>query len=116
MLSLIDVATKKGKPEQIKAYWNTYHCLNQLQSSEGRLYGKYCKNRFCTLCLSNGKADILNRYLAALKGWPQPFLVTLTVKAVKHPRLALIIDKMIQGFQRIKDKYRKKCQRGKAKN
>ena len=58
-LSLIAIAEKKGEPEKVKAFWNTYHCQNRLITHEGRYFGKYCKNRFCTLCSSIRKAEII---------------------------------------------------------
>lgn len=116
MLALIDVAKEKGKTDHNKAYWNTYHCLSHAYSSNGLLYGKYCKNRFCTLCLCIRKAEIVNKYLPVLKEWTEPYLVTLTIRSVPHWRLTIIFNKMIQGFQRIKDKYRKRNQRKGVKN
>ena len=62
-LSLIDVAKENGDVEREKAYWNTYYCQNSVITANGRLYGKYCKNRFCTLCCSIRKAEIINKYL-----------------------------------------------------
>jgi hypothetical protein len=58
-LSLIDIAKKKGQNEQVKAYWNTYHCQSVVYSANGKLYGTYCKNRFCTLCCSIRKPRLL---------------------------------------------------------
>jgi hypothetical protein len=49
-MALIDVATKKGDLEMARSYWNTYHCQSQIVKADGKLYGNYCKNRFCTLC------------------------------------------------------------------
>ena len=43
ILSLIDQAKEH-------AYWNTYHCQSKLVSNNGKLYGNYCKNRFCSTC------------------------------------------------------------------
>src|SRR5689334_21580403 len=60
MLALIDLADSKGLTTQQKSYWNTYHCQNKLFTSDGRFYGKYCKNRYCTLCCSIRKAHIVN--------------------------------------------------------
>ena len=112
VLALIDIAIKKGKNDQVQSYWNTYHCLSKTISSGERVYGKYCKNRFCSVCLGIRKAEILNKYYPILKDWKTPYFVTLTIKAVPAYRLNLIINKMVQGFQRIKDKYRKNNQRG----
>lgn len=60
ILSLIEVAEKKGEPERKQALWNTFHCQERLFSSEGRVYGRYCKNRHCTLCCGIRKAEIIN--------------------------------------------------------
>jgi len=115
LLSLIDVAKKKGKAEQVKAYWNAYHCLNKTYSSEGRLYGKYCKNRFCTVCLCIRKAEILNKYLPVLRTWENPYFVTLTIKSVYANKLNYTITRgMIRGLKIIIEKYKKRNQRGKG--
>lgn len=114
MLALIDVVKQKNEPDRIRSFWNTYHCLNRAYSSDGRLYGKYCKNRFCTVCLCIRKAEILNKYLPILQKWEEPFFVTLTIRSVSHERLGLVMNKMIQGFQRIKDKFKKRSQRNRG--
>src|SRR5690606_18794595 len=51
-ITLADIARKKGQPEKAQKYWNTYHCQSKLYTHDGRTYGKYCKNRHCTLCNS----------------------------------------------------------------
>ncbi|WP_276391895.1 protein rep [Eudoraea chungangensis] len=115
MLKLISVAQNEGEPELEKAYWNTYYCQQNLFTSDGRLYGKYCKNRFCTLCCSIRKAEMINKYHPVLKKWKEPFFLTLTVKSCKAEQLSRYIKKFIQGFQRITEKHRKRYQRGKGK-
>ena len=115
MLSLIDVAREKGNTNQVKAYWNTWHCLNKANSSDGRLYGKYCKNCFCTLCLCIRKAEILNKYLPVIKTWKEPYFVTLTIRSVHAEKLKHTIEKgMIRGFKRITQNLKKRNQRGKG--
>lgn len=113
-LSLIDVTNAGNNPVQKKSYWNTYYCQNKIYTANGRLYGKYCKNRYCTLCSSIRKAEIINRYLPVIKQWEQPHFVTLTVKAIKAERLRIVIEKILEGFQIIKNKYRKRNERGKG--
>lgn len=113
-LSLIEVAQKKEHYEKIKSYWNTYQCQNKVYSFDGRLYGKYCKNRFCTLCSSIRKADIINRYYPVLSTWNEPYFVTLTVKACKAPRLKIMLKGVIRAIKQINEKYRKRNQRGKG--
>ncbi len=114
MLKLIDVAQKEGETELEKSYWNTYYCQQNLITADGKLYGKYCKNRFCTLCCSIRKAEMINKYYPVLKNWSEPYFLTLTVKSCKAQQLPLYIKKFIQGFQRITEKHRKRHQRGKG--
>lgn len=46
MIKFIEIAQQEGEPELEKSYWNTYYCQQNLISADGKLYGKYCKNRF----------------------------------------------------------------------
>jgi hypothetical protein len=112
VLSLIDVTNKNGADERKKAYWNTFYCQSKIHTANGRLYGKYCKNRFCTLCCAIRKAEIINRYLPVIKKWEKPYFVTLTIRAfpLKHLKKAMI--KVIAGFKYITQKHRKRGQRG----
>lgn len=112
ILSLMDVAKQKGDTKKQTAYWNTYHCQSNVISSEGKLYGKYCKNRFCTLCCSIRKAEIINKYLPIIKEWQEPYFVTLTVKSCKADKLKLMTGKVLQGFSKIRAKHKKRHQRG----
>lgn len=112
ILSLMDVAKQKGDTEKQNAYWNTYYCQSNVISSEGKLYGKYCKNRFCTLCCSIRKAEIINKYLPIIEKWEEPYFVTLTVKSCKANRLKLMIGKVLEGFSKIREKQKKRFQRG----
>ena len=63
VLELIKLAQKKGDSEFEKSLWNTYYCLVHVIVADKKLYGHYCKNRICTVCNSNRKADIINKYL-----------------------------------------------------
>jgi hypothetical protein len=101
VLSLMDVAKQKGNNENQNSYWNTYYCQNRVIVNDGKLYGKYCKNRFCTLCCSNRKADIINKYLPNIKEWGDPYFVTLTVKACKGNKLNVMVSKVLEGFSKI---------------
>jgi hypothetical protein len=114
VLSLMDVAKQKGDDEKQNSYWNTYYCQNKIIITDGKLYGKYCKNRFCTLCCSIRKAEIINTYLPTIKKWDEPYFVTLTIKACKANRLKLMIGKVLQGFSIIREKQKKRYQRGKG--
>ncbi|WP_108801541.1 protein rep [Aquimarina sp. Aq107] len=115
MLRLIEVAQENGEPELEKSYWNTYYCQQNIVTADRRLYGKYCKNRFCTLCCSIRKAEMINKYYPVMREWKEPYFLTLTVKACNAYNLPRYIKKLIQGIQRITEKHRKRYQRGKGK-
>ncbi|HPE87677.1 MAG: protein rep [Bacteroidales bacterium] len=114
VLSLIDVAKEKGEPERVQAYWNAYHCLNNVVVSNGRMHGKYCKNRFCTICNAIRKAEMINRYYPIISQWEDVQFVTLTVKACKEEKLNRWIYGMKRAFKLILERCNKRHQRGKG--
>lgn len=114
VLSLIDISNKKHTSERIKPYWNTFHCQSKIYTANGKLHGKYCKNRFCTLCSSIRKAEIINKYYPLIQQWEDPHFVTLTIKAQPLRNLNKFMKGMIIAFNRITDKYRKRNQRNKG--
>ena len=114
MLNLITIAQENGEPELEKSYWNTYYCQQNIVTADGRLYGKYCKNRFCTLCCANRKAEMINKYYPIMKDWNKPYFLTLTVKSCKAHQLKSYISSMLKTFQKIVEKYRKRNQRGRG--
>lgn len=109
---LVAEAEKKGEPERKISYWNTFHCQERLIIQGGRSYGKYCKNRFCPLCNSIRKAEIINKYLPVIRTWENPYFVTLTQKAVPAEKLALWFSGVHKAFQQIKGMCKKRYQRG----
>ena len=113
-LSLIDVAKQKGFDDWQKSLWNTYYCQSKIHTANGRIYGKYCKNKFCSLCSAIRKADILNRYLPVIQKWQEPYFVTLTIKAYPKQYLKKAIQKILDGFRLIVAKHKKRHQRGKG--
>ncbi len=114
VLSLIDVAKEKGEPERVQAYWNAYHCLNNVIVTNGKMHGKYCKNRFCTICNAIRKADMINRYYPVISQWEDVQFVTLTVKSCKEEKLNRWVYGMKRAFEMIKNRCNKRYQRGKG--
>jgi len=110
-LALIDAAKEKAAYERIKSYWNSYHCLSDMTVANGRVYGRYCKTRCCTICLAIRKAVMINKYLPVISKWHDPYFVTLTIKAPKHRDLKNAVNGMHRAFNQIKEKYKKKDQR-----
>lgn len=113
-LSLIDVAVSKNEPQRVNAYWNTYYCQNNVVSSTSKLYGKYCKNRFCTICLGIRKAELINKYLPIINNWKEPYFVTLTTKTFGRKSLKKMIEATLRAFDLIKNRCKKRHQRGKG--
>lgn len=113
MLALVDVCKNKGEPERAQQYWNAYHCQSELTQSKGRTYGNYCKSRYCLVCLSIRKAETINKYLATIQTWEDPHFVTLTVTAVPEAKLKHWIKSMKVAFSRIRERCKKRHQRGK---
>jgi plasmid rolling circle replication initiator protein Rep len=114
ILSLIDSAKSKGEHERVKGYWNTFHCLQNVITANGKLYSTYCKNRFCTVCCAIRKAEIINKYLPILRDWEDAHFVTLTVKACKAKNLKKWIAGMFRAFALIYGRCKKRHQRGKG--
>lgn len=112
VLALIDVVKEKGEPEREQAYWNAYHCLGNVIVSNGKMYGKYCKNRFCTICNAIRKADTINRYYPVMSQWEDMQFVTLTVKSCKEEKLDRWIYGMLRAFELIHNRCKKRHERG----
>lgn len=110
--ALVDIAKQRGDLGVMRSYWNTYHCQNNLISHKNRIYGKYCKNRICTICNANRKADFINRYYPTISQWKEMYFVTLTVKSVKEDKLRLMVSKVLQGFNLVRKRCDKRYQRG----
>ncbi len=116
VLSLIDVVEKNGNDERKKSYWNTYHCQNKVYTVDGKLFAKYCKNRFCTLCCSIRKAELINKYFPLIHQWQEPYFVTLTIKAYPLHFVKKAMEKILKCFSLIVAKHKKRHQRGNGIN
>lgn len=114
MLRLIDIAKRKKDNLLENTFWNTYYCQNNIISHQKRIYGKYCKNRFCTICLGNRKAELINKYLPVLSTWEEPYFVTLTVRSCSANKLPKMMNGMVRAFRKIKERNKKRYQRGKG--
>jgi len=114
VMELLKMAEEENNKKFIKKFWNTFHCLNRVVESDGKIYGKYCKNRVCLVCLDNRKAILMKKYLPMLQTWEAPFFVTLTVKAVKAERLPFLIKNLKRGIQLILNGNSKDVARGKT--
>lgn len=113
-LACIDVAKEKKDPKMEQTFWNIFHCQRKITTVNGLIFGKYCGNRGCTVCMSIRKAQIINSYYPIISTWKKPYFVTLTVKSCSAKRLPDMMDAMVRGFQLIQDRQRKRHERGKG--
>jgi hypothetical protein len=108
------IARKKGDKEMEKTLWNTYRCLNKVLVADNKLYGFYCGNRVCTICMGNRKAKMINQYLPIIQNWTNPKLVTLTARSCCAKHLNSRMRAMKRAFNKILTKLKKRNQRGKV--
>ena len=113
-LNLIKVAEEKGDLDWLPTYWNTYYCHNEIQTAGDRAYGKYCKNRWCLLCSTNRKAELVNKYQPVLSRWKEPQLLTLTIVAIPVGDLKKWMDGVMVVLRKIQNRLRKRHKRGKG--
>lgn len=111
---LIKIAEVEQDGKMQKALWNTYHCYNRIVTVNGRSYGQYCKNRFCTVCSGNRKADLINKYFPVLKKWDSAQFVTLTVKSPTANNLNRFVKKVDQGLKIVLNRLKQRHKRGKS--
>lgn len=113
-LSIINVMQDEHNPAKENAIWNMYYCQSKLHSIGNQVFGTYCKNRLCNVCSTIRQGEIVRDYQPLIQDWKNPYHVTLTVKSCTKYDLKLTIEKMTQTFSKIKNKHRKRNQRGKG--
>ncbi|MBK9721921.1 MAG: protein rep [Saprospiraceae bacterium] len=114
ILSLIEVAKERNELNRVKAYWNTYHCQNRIFEADDKLFGNYCKNRFCTICAGIRKAEIINKYWPIISEWKEPYFLTLTAKSVPANKLKSRMQRMLLSLKKILNRNKKRYMRGKG--
>lgn len=110
----VDIAKQKKDKKMEQTFWNIFHCQRKFTTVDGIIFGKYCGNRGCTVCMSIRKAHIINTYYPISSKWSQPYFMTLTVKSCSARRLPEMMGAMVRGFQLIQDRQRKRNERGEA--
>lgn len=122
-LNLVDIAKSKRDNTQdfekynieqrdIKSFWNMYHCSKHLEAINGRITGKYCKNRLCLVCNSIRTAVLMNRYDPIIESWGDDvYFVTLTIENVKGLLLKDSVKEMQSIIRRVQGRIKKQLQR-----
>lgn len=111
--ALVDAAKLNPESELTQSYWNTWHCARTLTlQSDGKLSGRYCKNRWCLVCNAIRTAQLIKRYSPTLEGWQDKHFVTLTIPNVEADDLPAALEVMYDIFLKCKERLKKRNQRG----
>lgn len=110
----ITEADNKDK-DILRSYWAMYHCSDNLVRKNGKVTGRYCKNRLCLICNSIRTAVLLQTYKPVFDEWEaDSYFVTLTAPTVCADDLNNRIDEMDSIVFLIKETLKKRYQRGNA--
>jgi hypothetical protein len=113
--ALVDASKNNEKSSLQKAYWSTYHCAKTLTlKSDGKVSGRYCKNRWCLVCNSIRTAQLIKRYNPVLSTWQNKYFVTLTIPNLEADDVKESVEVMQKVFTTCKERLRKRAQRGQA--
>lgn len=111
--ALVDAAKLNPESDLTQSYWNTWHCSRTLTlQSDGKVSGRYCKNRWCLVCNAIRTAQLIKRYGPTLEEWSEKHFVTLTIPNVEAPDLPAALEVMYDIFLKCKERLKKRSQRG----
>jgi hypothetical protein len=95
-----------------KKYWSAWHCSRILKVTDyetfSKVQGKYCKQRFCTVCNRIRTANYINSYTKVINTFSEPYMLTLTLRNCKGKDLRFTIQQM-QSFFRYFNKQQTKA-------
>lgn len=86
-----------------KSYWNSYHCNSSLTQDGKKITGKYCNNRWCSVCNRIRTAKLIQGYNKPLSEIEDKQFVTLTLPNCKGEELKETIDFMLKTAKTIQD-------------
>lgn len=111
--TLEELAADNEDKDILRSYWNMYYCSSTLVRKNGKVAGRYCKNRLCLICNSIRAAASINKYKPVFDEWgDELYFVTLTAPTVPKEKLDDRLDEMHSVFNGIKEFLRKRAQRG----
>jgi len=99
-----ELAAEKKEKDILRSYWNMYHCSSTLVRKNGKVSGRYCKNRLCLVCNSIRAAVSLKSYKPVFDEWgDNAYFVTLTAPTVERSKLKSRLEEMHKIFNQIKE-------------
>lgn len=96
-----------------KSYWNTYYCNDNLVQEGDKITGKYCNNRWCSVCNRIRTAKLIKGYNVPLSELNDKQFVTLTLPNCTGEKLRETIDFMLKLCKEVQEVFKKRHLRGK---
>lgn len=97
-----------GKETPLRfGYANTLRCANVLRQADGKVTGKYCGNRWCTVCNRIRTAKLRTAYAPELASWADAQFVTLTIPNVQGEQLHSVVREVLQSVKWATDNIRR---------
>jgi DNA-damage-inducible protein D len=96
-----------------KSYWNSYYCNENLRQEGNKITGKYCKNRWCSVCNRIRTAQLIQGYKMPLLELEDKQFVTLTLPNCEAVDLEETIDFMLKTVKTVQDAIKMRHHRGK---
>lgn len=91
---LQELEADRSEKDILRSYWNMYHCSGKLVRKNGKISGRYCKNRLCLVCNSIRTAVLITQYKPILDEWEDAYFVTLTAPTIKESKLHSRVEEM----------------------
>ena len=86
-----------------KSYWNSYYCNESLTQDGNKITGRYCNNRWCSVCNRIRTAKLITGYKKPLSELQDKQFVTLTLPNCVEEELRPTIDFMNKTVKNIQD-------------
>lgn len=96
-----------------KSYWNSYYCNESLTQEGNKITGKYCNNRWCSVCNRIRTAKLIQGYNVPLSELEDKQFVTLTLPNCTGEKLRETIDFMLKSCKEVQEVFKKRHLRGK---
>lgn len=97
-----------GKETPLRfGYASTLRCANVLRQADGKVTGKYCNNRWCTVCNRIRTAKLRTAYAPALASWADAQFVTLTIPNVQGEQLHGVVREVLKSVKWATDNIRR---------
>ncbi len=96
----------------IKSHYLMWWCASKLKHKDGKVTGRYCKNRLCLVCNSIRQAQLIKKYSPIVESWGDDvFFLTLTIENIKGEYLRSSILEMQKLVKRVQGRIKKQLQR-----